>query len=49
MGVIRLVDGEKKPSMGYIYKTMDRAKEVITGTFKKVERYQQFFDIIDKR
>ncbi|KAF8402529.1 hypothetical protein HHK36_010614 [Tetracentron sinense] len=27
--VLRLVDGEKKPPMGYIYEAMDRAKEVI--------------------
>ncbi|KAF8411983.1 hypothetical protein HHK36_004542 [Tetracentron sinense] len=27
--VLRLVDGEKKPPMGYIYEAMDRAKETI--------------------
>ncbi|XP_049414676.1 uncharacterized protein LOC125877422 [Solanum stenotomum] len=27
--VFRLVDGEKKPPMGYIYEAMDRAKETI--------------------
>ncbi|XP_059290810.1 uncharacterized protein LOC132044338 [Lycium ferocissimum] len=30
---LRLVDGEKKPSMGYIYKAMDRAKEAIEKGF----------------
>ncbi|KAF8393861.1 hypothetical protein HHK36_020059 [Tetracentron sinense] len=27
--VLRLVDGERKPPMGYIYEAMDRAKETI--------------------
>ncbi|KAK1376692.1 hypothetical protein POM88_032936 [Heracleum sosnowskyi] len=48
--VLRLVDGEKKPLMGYIYEAMDRAKEPIAKSFKRnVCRYQQFYDIIDKR
>ncbi|KAF8405813.1 hypothetical protein HHK36_007890 [Tetracentron sinense] len=29
MRVLRLVDGEKKPHMGYIYEAMDRAKKTI--------------------
>ncbi|KAK1392627.1 hypothetical protein POM88_011683 [Heracleum sosnowskyi] len=48
--VLRLVDGEKKPPMGYIYEAMDRAKEAIAKSLKRnVSRYQQFYDIIDKR
>ncbi|XP_076933536.1 uncharacterized protein LOC143599474 [Bidens hawaiensis] len=33
-GVLRLVDGERKPPMGYIYEAMDRAKENIAASFK---------------
>ena len=32
--VLRLVDGEKKPPMGYIYESIDRAKETITNSFE---------------
>ncbi|XP_058003663.1 uncharacterized protein LOC110645316 [Hevea brasiliensis] len=31
--VLRLVDGEKRPAMGYIYEAMDRAKEAIAKSF----------------
>jgi len=31
--VLRLVDNEKKPAMGYIYEAMDRAKETIEKSF----------------
>lgn len=48
--VLRLVDGEKKPAMGYIYEAMDRAKEEIAKAFKnKLNRYEQVFNIIDRR
>ncbi|XP_010490147.1 PREDICTED: uncharacterized protein LOC104767878 [Camelina sativa] len=48
--VLRLVDGEKKPAMGYIYEAMDRAKDVIAKTFnEKEEQYKDAFVIIDKR
>ncbi|KAG7567725.1 Leucine-rich repeat [Arabidopsis thaliana x Arabidopsis arenosa] len=48
--VLRLVDGEKKPAMGYIYEAMDRAKESIAGTFKgREEKYKEAFEIIDRR
>ena len=48
--VLRMVDGEKKPAMGYIYEAMDRAKETIAATFnKKEDRYMHIFEIIDKR
>ncbi|XP_019086262.1 PREDICTED: uncharacterized protein LOC104718701 [Camelina sativa] len=47
--VLRLVDGEKKPAMGYIYEAMDRAKEynlesgvnceeVVKGLYDVLER-----------
>ncbi|KAJ9552901.1 hypothetical protein OSB04_016946 [Centaurea solstitialis] len=35
--VLRLVDGEKKPAMGYIYEAMDRAKEAIAKSFNNIE------------
>ncbi|KAL6552146.1 hypothetical protein OROGR_008300 [Orobanche gracilis] len=48
--VLRLVDGEKKPPMGYIYEAMDRAKEEIAAAFGNNEdRYIEIFNIIDNR
>jgi len=48
--VLRLVDGEKKPPMGYIYEAMDRAKEAIEKAFDHDRRkYERVFEIIDKR
>nr|KYP47371.1 hypothetical protein KK1_030985 [Cajanus cajan] len=35
--VLRLVDGEKKPAMGYIYEAMDKAKEAIMKSFNNNE------------
>ncbi|GMP41179.1 hypothetical protein CsSME_00011372 [Camellia sinensis var. sinensis] len=35
--VLRLVDFEKKPAMGYIYEAMDRAKESIAKSFNEKE------------
>ena len=50
VSVLRLVDGDKKPAMGYIYEAMDRAKEAIAKSFNgNEERYQEIFSIIDKR
>ncbi|KAJ9565872.1 hypothetical protein OSB04_001838 [Centaurea solstitialis] len=50
LGVLRLVDGERKPPMGYIYEAMDRAKECIANSFhNKVIKYEEIFTIIDKR
>ncbi|XP_039046239.1 uncharacterized protein LOC120186354 [Hibiscus syriacus] len=47
--VLRLVDGEKRPAMGYVYEAMDRAKEAITNSFNNVEdKYKDVFAIIDK-
>ncbi|RWR90850.1 hypothetical protein CKAN_01997200 [Cinnamomum micranthum f. kanehirae] len=46
--VLKLVDGEKKPPMGYIYEAMDWAKEAISNAFGgKEERYNNIFEIID--
>ncbi|KAL8526984.1 hypothetical protein ACS0TY_016014 [Phlomoides rotata] len=48
--VLRLVDGERKPAMGYIYEAMDRAKETIMKAFDNKEyEYRDAFEIIDKR
>ncbi|KAJ9187043.1 hypothetical protein P3X46_002540, partial [Hevea brasiliensis] len=48
--VLRLVDGEKMPTMGYIYEAMDKAKEAIAKSFdENEEKYKTIFEIIDKR
>ncbi|KAL6582972.1 hypothetical protein OROMI_005050 [Orobanche minor] len=48
--VLRLVDGEKKTPMGYIYEAIDRAKEEIAAAFGNNEdRYLEIFNIIDNR
>ncbi|KAL6559467.1 hypothetical protein OROGR_004584 [Orobanche gracilis] len=48
--VLRLVDGEKKPAMGYIYEAMDRCKEAIMASFNhNEEKYLDIFKIIDNR
>ncbi|XP_058002223.1 uncharacterized protein LOC110636882 [Hevea brasiliensis] len=48
--VLKLVDGEKMPTMGYIYEAMDRAKEAIAKSFdENEEKYRTIFEIIDKR
>ncbi|GKV43249.1 hypothetical protein SLEP1_g50564 [Rubroshorea leprosula] len=50
VGVLRLVDNEKKPAMGYIYEAMDRAKEAIQKAFDgNEEKYKNVFFLIDKR
>ncbi|XP_057984783.1 uncharacterized protein LOC110670460 [Hevea brasiliensis] len=47
--VLRLVDDEKMPAMGYIYEAMDRAKEAIAKSFdENEEKYRTIFEIIDK-
>ncbi|RVW15741.1 hypothetical protein CK203_075341 [Vitis vinifera] len=46
--VLRLVDGEKKAPMGYIYEAMNRAKDAIVRSFNGRE-YKEIFNIIDKR
>lgn len=48
--VLRLVDNERKPAMGYLYEAMDRAKEAITSAFNgREEKYKDIFKIIDDR
>ena len=48
MKVLRLVDGDSKPAMSYIYKVMDRAKEQIATNFKNQDsRYKKVWKIID--
>ena len=50
VSVLRLVNGEKKLPMDYIYEAMDRAKEAIAKSFREnEEQYKGVFDIIDKR
>ncbi|RVW94821.1 hypothetical protein CK203_034545 [Vitis vinifera] len=48
--VLRLVDGEEKAHMGYIYEAMNRAKDTIVRSFNgNEEKYKEIFNIIDKR
>ncbi|XP_028112447.1 uncharacterized protein LOC114310603 [Camellia sinensis] len=48
--VLRKVDGEGKPPMGYIYEAMDRAKEAIANSFSgNEEKYKDVFQIIEQR
>nr|XP_033509611.1 uncharacterized protein LOC104087391 [Nicotiana tomentosiformis] len=48
--VLRMVDGERKPPMGYLYEIMDRAKETIETSFEgDVRKYEKVFEIIDSR
>ncbi|KAL3628258.1 hypothetical protein CASFOL_027304 [Castilleja foliolosa] len=48
--VLRTVDGERNPAMGYIYEAMDKAKEAIMKSFDSNEsKYKEVFDIIDRR
>ncbi|KAM0024561.1 putative transcription factor/ chromatin remodeling BED-type(Zn) family [Helianthus debilis subsp. tardiflorus] len=50
VSLLRLVAGEKKLAMGYMYNAMDKAKETIRKSFnKKKEFYDKTFDIIDNR
>ena len=36
--VLRLVDSDEQPAMGFIYEAMDQAKEKIQTNFNKVQR-----------
>ncbi|XP_030924837.1 uncharacterized protein LOC115951844 [Quercus lobata] len=48
--VLRLVDGDEKPSMGYLYEAMDKAKENIKARLKnKISTYIPFTSVIDVR
>lgn len=44
--VLRPVDGDLKPTMGYIYEAMDRAKMAIQ---KDCRYYAEYWKIIDHR
>ncbi|PRQ22552.1 putative transcription factor/ chromatin remodeling BED-type(Zn) family [Rosa chinensis] len=46
--VLRLVDGDRKPSMGFVYGELLRAKEEIKMAFKDQEtHYRPILDIVD--
>ncbi|KAL5831913.1 hypothetical protein ACOSQ4_017267 [Xanthoceras sorbifolium] len=48
--VLRLVDGDRKPAIGFIYGELLQAKEEIKVELNNVERnYQPVLDIIDSR
>ena len=47
--VLRLMDGDAKPAMGYIYEAMDKAKEQIAKSLGTKKRYKPIWDIIDER
>ncbi|XP_042441219.1 uncharacterized protein LOC122026547 [Zingiber officinale] len=48
--VLRLVDSEEKPAMGFIYNAMDCAKEQIQANLNNVKRkFQLILNIIDER
>ena len=48
--VLRLVDGDEKPAMGYLYEAMDKAKEEIKRRLKnKVSLYGHYIRVIDAR
>lgn len=48
--VLRLVDNERKPAMGYLYEAMDRVKETIMKYFNEDDKiYKEVFKIIDDR
>ena len=44
--VLWLVDGDDKPTMGYIYEAMDRAKQAI---MENVRYHEEYIKIIDRR
>ncbi|KAK8500762.1 hypothetical protein V6N12_031422 [Hibiscus sabdariffa] len=44
--VLRMCDGDEKPTMGFIYEAMDRAKLAIQ---RDCRYYQKYWDIIDRR
>ncbi|XP_020537128.1 uncharacterized protein LOC105640149 isoform X2 [Jatropha curcas] len=47
--VLNLITETNKPQVGYIYETMDQAKETIKGEFKnKKSQYMPFWQVIDE-
>lgn len=50
VNVLRMVDGERKPAMGYTYKAMDKAKDAIRNSFpNREDLYKKNIEIIDNR
>lgn len=48
--VLRLADGDKKPSMGFVYGELMRAKEEVKSTLSNiVKNYQPIINIIDAK
>ncbi|GKU96674.1 hypothetical protein SLEP1_g9886 [Rubroshorea leprosula] len=48
--VLRLVDNEEKPSMGYLYEAIDKAKETIKKNFNnRLSQYMPYIKVIDAR
>ncbi|KAH7653243.1 hypothetical protein IHE45_19G068500 [Dioscorea alata] len=48
--VLILVNGDSKPTIGYIFEAMDRAKQKITKKFDYVSsRYKRIWEIIDEK
>ncbi|XP_027177656.1 uncharacterized protein LOC113776795 [Coffea eugenioides] len=48
--VLRMVDSDEKPAMGFLYKAIDQAKEEIKQNVNNIrKRYESAFAIIDKR
>lgn len=48
--VLRMINGDEKPPIGYIYEALDRAKEIIASSFgHKEEYYEMPFKYIDRR
>ncbi|KAJ8642385.1 hypothetical protein MRB53_019079 [Persea americana] len=47
--ILRMVDSNKKPAMGFIYGGMYHAKETIKKELKKKEDYMPYWNIIDWR
>ena len=44
--VLRLIDGDDKPTMGFIYEATDRAKQSI---MENVRYHEKYINIIDAR
>ncbi|XP_010461197.1 PREDICTED: uncharacterized protein LOC104741953 [Camelina sativa] len=50
VNVLRMVDGEKKPSMGFVYGELVEAKRSIKGATNNLEKYYQpIIEIIDEK
>ncbi|XP_020531950.1 uncharacterized protein LOC18448660 isoform X2 [Amborella trichopoda] len=47
--VLRMVDGDEKPTMGYIYEAMDRAKLAIKEAHEDERKYGPYWRKIDER